>query len=623
MRVHGVLNFPNVPQRRTIELLSPAQNTACGEAALRAGADAVYIGAPRFGARSKAGNSIEEIHSLCETAHLFGARVYATLNTLLYDHELAEAERIAHSLYAVGVDAFIIQDMAWLTIDLPPVALHASTQTDNRTAEKVDFLYRSGCDRVVLARELSTRAIASIHEKVPSVELEAFVHGALCVCYSGQCYLSQKLFGRSANRGECAQACRLPYRVEDVDGNTIRERAYALSLRDLSLSNTLTELLDAGVCSLKIEGRMKNAAYVENVTAFYHQRLNEALSTHPELRRASEGHVDIPFTPNPRATFARPFTTYFSQSRPSQLVNLDTPKSVGEPIGKVLNARRAWVEIENGSSLSNGDGVVFIGHGRAVGCRVNKVEGARLYTYGLEELPKRGDYAYRNANTRFDQIMLQHPATRTLELNATLAWDGKKDATLSALDEYGITVSVTIASPIAEAKHPEKQATLWQQQLAKTTHEHVRIKSLRLSSEAVPFLPQSAINELRRALTGKYIASRRLQYKRPIPHAPRCVTPYPLALPTDGRLNVSNHLAKAFYAARGITDIVPALDIQAEIGQDVELMRTKYCLRYELSLCPRQQHAAQATPLVLLNQDHRLVAEFDCERCEMVVKEIH
>lgn len=608
--------------KASIELLSPAQNVACGEAALRAGADAVYIGAPRFGARSKAGNSIEEIESLCQTAHLFGARVYVTLNTLLYDNELAEAKRTAHALYEAGADAFIIQDMAWLSLELPPIPLHASTQTDNRTAAKIEFLYRSGCDRVVLARELSTAAISTIHRQVPEVELEAFVHGALCVSYSGQCYLSQKLFGRSANRGECAQACRLPYRIEDSEGNTIRERAYALSLRDLNLAENLSALLNAGIRSFKIEGRMKDADYVENVTAFYHQRLNEVLSTRPDLERASQGRVDIPFKPDPKATFARPFTQYFSKDRPAQLVNLDTPKSVGEAIGKIVKVGNGWIEAEGVEKLANGDGIIIMKEGEAVGCRVNKVEGKRIYPFRLGGRPQRGDYVYRNANARFSQQLTQHPATRILELEACLAWDGQNDATLTARDAYGIHATITVDPPLATAKQQEKQATLWRQQMAKSTHEYVRIATLKLPDKAIPFLPQSAINALRRELTDKYLAARLASHSRPRPHAPKTIVDYPRTLVRDGRLNVSNHLAKEFYMARGVPNAPCALDLQKAIPADVELMRTKYCLRYELSLCPRQRPGVQPSPLFLRSHNHKLVAEFDCPRCEMVIREL-
>lgn len=591
-------------------------------AALRAGADAVYIGGPRFGARSKAGNSIEEIRSLCDFAHLFGAHVYATLNTLLYDNELAEAERTARDLYHAGVDAFIIQDMAWLMLNLPPIPLHASTQTDNRTAEKVDFLYHSGCDRVVLARELPLSAIAAIHEKVPNAELEAFVHGALCVCYSGQCYLSQKLFGRSANRGECAQACRLPYRIEDAAGNVIRERAYALSLHDLNLSNNLEALIDAGVCSLKIEGRMKDASYVENITAHYHQRLNALMEKRDDLQRASQGHVEIPFTPNPQATFARPFTTYFSSSRPQHLANLDTPKSVGEAIGRIATVGNGWIEVANSSQLVNGDGIIITSKGKATGCRVNRVEGNRVYTFRLDTPPREGDLVFRNASTRFAEELKQHPASRTLEVRAELAWDGQNDATLTAYDCEGVRTSIRINTPLENARQAEKQATLWQQQMAKAYHPNVRIVSLTLPKSTIPFLPQSAINALRRELVDSYVSARQQAYRRPLPHSTKSLMDYPVSLSTDGRLNVSNRLAKDFYEARGVKDVHPALDVQDSIAAEVELMRTKYCLRHELSLCPKQRTGEKATPLILYSQGgHRLRAEFDCTRCEMTIKE--
>lgn len=615
---HGSSIYPDMTPQK-IELLSPAQNITCGVAAIRAGADAVYIGASRFGARSKAGNSIEDIRTLCDFAHLFNARVYATLNTILYDSELQEAERIAYELYHAGVDAFIIQDMAWLKLNIPPVPLHASTQTDSRTAEKVDFLYRAGCDRVVLARELSLETIKTIHQHVPEVELEAFVHGALCVCYSGQCYLSQRLCGRSANRGECAQACRLPYRIETTLGETICERAYPLSLHDLNLAEHIETIIDAGVCSLKIEGRMKGADYVENITAFYHQRLNALLAKRHDLQRTSHGQVDIPFSPNPTATFARPFTTYFATARPKQLANLNTPKSVGESIGKVTAVGRDFIEVENSDKLANGDGIIITSQGKATGCRVNRVTANRIYTFRLASKPKIGDFVFRNANTLFEKELTLHPCSRTLEIQAQLNVHNGR-AELAARDAEGIRISLPINTQFVLANKQEKQAALWQQQFAKSTHPNVRIASLSLPKRNVPFLTLSMINTLRRELIDRYVSARINAYYRPVPHAVRTYAPYPTSLHADGRLNISNRLAKEFYADHGICQAPSALDLEKEIPSSVELMRTKYCLRYELSLCPKQHTGIKASPLILTHKNYMLRVEFDCQQCEMIVK---
>ena len=607
--------------KRIVELLSPAQDAASGKAAVRAGADAVYIGGPRFGARSKATNSIEEIASLCDYAHLFNVRVYATLNTLLHDKDLTDAERIARELHEAGIDALIIQDMSWLTLNLPGIPLHASTQTDNRTVEKVGFLHRSGCDRVVLARELSIESIASIHRALPGVELEAFVHGALCVCYSGQCYLSQKLFGRSANRGECAQACRLPYRIEDTHGHTLRECAYALSLHDLNLADHLEALIDAGVSSLKIEGRMKGINYVENVTAYYHQRLNTLLARRKDLQRPSHGRISIPFTADPRATFARPFTTYFATGRPARLANLDTPKSVGEFIGEVRATGKNWIEVENGNRLTNGDGILLVSHGKAMGCRVNRVERNRLYPFGLNGTPMRGDRVFRNANVEFEEALQRHPATRTLEIYAEMSWDGEGDATLTARDAQGVSATLRVGEPLERAERPEKQAAIWAQQMLKATGTPIRIVTLSwLAGSHVPFMKQSSINALRQNLIENYLKAKMQAYRQPLPKARKTATTYPPTLPTDGRLNVSNKLSELFYATHGVANPPPALDILQEIPPEMELMRTKYCLRHELSLCPRQAPSTKAEPLTLTTQHHRLLAEFDCARCEMTIK---
>ncbi len=389
---------------QTVELLSPAKNATFGIEAINHGADAVYIGAPKFGARSAAGNSMQDIESLINYAHKFNARIYIALNTILKGNELPEAQQLIRNLYNVGADAIIIQDMGILQLDLPPIALHASTQTDNRTVEKVDFLEKAGFSQVVLARELSLEQIKNISSRT-SVPLEVFVHGALCVSYSGQCYISQSLGKRSANRGECAQYCRLPYNLIDAEGKTILADKHLLSLKDLNLSNYLTDLIDAGVYSFKIEGRLKDLDYVKNVTAFYRQRLDEILSTSKTKKKSSSGNIFYFFEPNPEKTFHRGSTCYFLHGRTEDTIaSFDTPKSTGEYIGKINDVTKNYFTISKNKlspTLHNGDGLCFINkRGEFCGFRLNKVEENRLYPAQMPMIDK-NTTVYRNLDYEF------------------------------------------------------------------------------------------------------------------------------------------------------------------------------------------------------------------------------
>src|ERR1035437_1229160 len=357
-----------------IELLSPAKNLECGLAAINHGADAVYIGASSFGARAAAGNTLEDIATLVQYAHKYRSKVHVALNTILTDEQLPEAEKLIWEVYNAGADALIVQDMGILQLNLPPIALHASTQTDNRTVEKVKFLQDVGFSRVVLARELSLKQIAEIASQT-DVELEAFIHGALCVSYSGQCYMSQANCGRSANRGQCAQYCRLPYHLVDADDNVLVKNKHLLSLKDLDQSDSLEEMLEAGVTSFKIEGRLKDADYVKNITAYYRRKLDAILDGSTRYRRASAGRTTILFEPNPEKSFRRSNTDYFLHGRKPDIAQLETPKSLGEPIGKVTYIGRNFFEMQNGTLLNNGDGLCFINkHGDLTGFRVNRVE---------------------------------------------------------------------------------------------------------------------------------------------------------------------------------------------------------------------------------------------------------
>ena len=421
---------------RRIELLAPAKNVEIGQQAILHGADAVYIGAPRFGARSTAGNSIADLTRLIDFAHRFDARVYITLNTILRDDELRDAERLIHELYKIESDALIVQDMGITRLDIPPIALHASTQADNRTPEKVKFLEQCGFSQVVLARELSLGQINEIARSV-QVPLEVFVHGALCVSYSGQCYLSEAMCGRSANRGECAQYCRLPYTLIDGKGNVIAKDKHLLSLRDLNQSDRLEELLDAGVSSFKIEGRLKDMAYVKNCTAYYRQELDKIFKRRPEYRTASTGHSSIEFTPRLEKSFNRGFTHYFLDGRtPEPIASPDTPKSLGEYVGKVKQSDKNTFTIAGLTPIHNGDGLCFANNkGEFEGVRVNRVEGNRIFPASRIEITPH-TVLYRNFDFEFDKRLSRPSADRRIDVEITL-YDVPGGYALYMKDECG------------------------------------------------------------------------------------------------------------------------------------------------------------------------------------------
>ncbi len=423
-----------------IELLAPAKDYECGVAAINHGADAVYIGAPMFSARASAGNAVSEIEKLCHYAHLYRARVHVALNTILKDSELEMARKMIFQLYEAGVDALIIQDTGILQLPIPPIALHASTQMDNRTPEKVLFLEKTGFQRVILARELSLEQIREIRQKT-SVELEAFVHGALCVSYSGQCYMSQSCVGRSANRGECAQFCRLPYTLKDADGKVIRERSHLLSLKDMDRSASLANLLDAGVCSLKIEGRLKNMDYVKNVTGFYRRTLDDLLEKDSRYEKASSGKVALTFLPNPQKTFNRGKSDYFLFERENVMVNPDTPKSIGEFVGKVAAINGNVLKINTDIALHNGDGLGFLAaSGELCGFRINKSEGNNVATLESVAGLQVGMPIYRNFDIEFNKLLQGNSASRRMSVDIWFS-ESSDGFELKMVDEDGNAVS--------------------------------------------------------------------------------------------------------------------------------------------------------------------------------------
>ena len=442
-------------RQRKIELLAPAKNLECGIAAIDHGADAVYIGAPRFGARAAAGNSLEDIAELVRYAHLYRVRIYVTLNTILKDEELPETERMIWDLYRAGVDALIVQDMGLPGLNLPPIPLHASTQMDNRHVEKVKFLADAGFRQVVLARELSLEQIRKIHEAVPQTSLEVFVHGALCVSYSGQCYVSQHCFGRSANRGECAQFCRLSFDMVDADGKMIVKDKHLLSLKDLNQSEELEKLLDAGASSLKIEGRLKDVTYVKNVTAYYRQRLDAIFKRRKEYIRASSGSVRLAFKPQLDKSFTRGFTNYFLFGRNKDIFSFDTPKSLGEEMGYVKEIRGNYIVVAGVKPFSNGDGICYLDErGKLKGLRINRVENNKLFPAGEMPRIKQRTVLYRNYDQEFEKLMQRKSAERKLGVDMSLK-ENNFGFTLTLTDEDDVSVSIALEKEKELARTPQ------------------------------------------------------------------------------------------------------------------------------------------------------------------------
>ena len=603
---------------RPIELLSPAKNLECGLAAVDHGADAVYIGAPRFGARAAAGNSPEDIARLVEYAHVYGVRIYVTVNTILKDEELAETERLIHDLYRIGVDALIVQDMGITRLHLPPIPLHASTQMDNRTPEKVRFLAEAGFRQVVLARELSLQEIRHIHEACPQTLLEVFVHGALCVSYSGQCYASQACFGRSANRGECAQFCRLPFSLVDADGKTMVRDKHLLSLKDLNQSDRLEQLLDAGASSLKIEGRLKDVAYVKNVTAAYRLRLDEILSRRPEYVRSSSGSSRYMFIPQLDKSFSRGFTHYFLQGRGEDIASFDTPKSLGEEMGTLKEQRGHSFTVAGVKSFHNGDGICYLdGQGRLQGFRVNRVEDNRIFPAGeVPRIPPR-TRLYRNFDQEFEKLLARKSAERKIALRWAL-WETPQGFALSAEDEDGNRAARSFDYPKELARSPQ-DANLRAQlgKLGNTPFEAVGEMDIRFADNW--FLPASVVTDWRRQVVDCLLQVRRIRYRRewqvwrPTAHA------FPLSSLTYLG-NVMNGEARRFYLEHGVATVAPAYEAQAV--PEAVLMFCRHCLRYSMGWCPtfQKKRSPYREPYYLVSSDgRRFRLSFDCKNCQMKV----
>ena len=618
-----------------LELLAPARDADIGIEAVNHGADAIYIGGPSFGARAAASNDISEIARLVSHAHRFNARVFVTINTILRDDELEPARQQIWQLYDAGVDALIIQDMGLLELDLPPIQLHASTQTDIRTPEKARFLQDVGLSQIVLARELDLKQIAAIRAATDCT-LEFFVHGALCVAYSGQCYISHAHTGRSANRGDCSQACRLPYQVTDMEGRVVAHDKHVLSMKDNNQSDNLEALIDAGIRSFKIEGRYKDMGYVKNITAHYRTLLDEIIERRPEFARASSGRTAFAFTPDPNQNFNREFTDYFVGGRKGDIGAFDTPKNPGLPIGHVRKVGDKWVELETESpdiTLNNGDGLCYYTLQKDLaGLAINRAEKVGEGVWRV--FPKDPMSSFKdlragtavNRNRDMNWMRMLDKSSSERRIGVWMRFEETADGfSLTLTDEDGHSVTAVAAHAHEPAKDSDKAESTLRDNLGKLGSTVFASMGISLELTQPWFVPASFINALRRDATAALEAERAARYARPARSS--AIEP-PATYPEDTLTylaNVYNHKARDFYAKHGVQVIAASYESHEETGE-VSLMITKHCVRYSLSLCPKQakgvtgvQGTVRAAPLTLINGSEKLTLRFDCKPCEMHV----
>lgn len=599
-----------------LELLAPAGTADIGMAAIDHGADAVYIGAPKFSARAEAGAGLEDVARLIRHAHFFGAKVYVALNTILTDGELPEAQEIIHEVYNLGADGLILQDVGLLEMDLPPIPLIASTQMHNDSVAKVQFLEAVGFRRVILARELSLPEITAIREGT-GIELETFVHGALCVSYSGQCYMSQAVARRSGNRGVCAQPCRHRYTLTDAGGRVLARNKYLLSLKDLNLLGAIPDLVTAGVTSFKIEGRYKGIGYVKNVTAAFRIAIDQFLAGRPEFRRASSGESEILFEPSPEKTFNRGYTSYFMFESKEKKASIHTQKSIGEFVGTVTRVGKDFF-CHDGKDLRNGDGLCFFTKQKTLaGCRVNRVGKDRVFP-GCMEGVMVGTELYRNFNIVFDRSLEKISAIRRIPVELVFFQDNS-GVRLLVEDGDGNRAEASIGLPFELARDPHGSKRKIEKHLARVGNTPYRVTRLTNSSLQPGFVPPSTLNKLRREVLNRLTRIRNEGYFREtIPFTPSDV-PY-LDKKLDYRANVLNRHARRFYERHGVESIGPAFEILSDVlGKQV--MSTRYCIRHQLDLCMKQNRVKHLPkePLRINDGRHIYRLEFDCRKCRMHV----
>lgn len=583
-----------------VELLAPAQNLACAKAAIIYGADAVYIGANSFGARKNASNNLEDIKELVNFAHKYNVKIYVTVNTILNDNELKEAEKLINELYKIKVDALIIQDMGLLELNLPPIELHASTQCNIRTLEKVKFFEDIGIKRAVLARELSLEKIKEIKQNT-NIELECFIHGALCVSYSGNCYMSAYIGGRSANRGECAQACRKKYSITDEKGNFIIKDKYLLSLKDLCLKDYIKELVDTGVKSFKIEGRLKDETYVKNVVLYYRKLLDE-------FDKTSDGVILSDFEPDINKTFNRGYTTYFIEKNKYDIFNFDTPKSTGEFLGVAYKISKNGFGINTDKKISNGDGLCFFVDGELKGCYVNKIENNIIYPNIILKNLKTGDKIYRNFDIEFEKTVKNSKTKRLIKTDLVI---NDKEIILND----GI-YSVKIPYRFDEiAQNKEKMIENIKASFKKTGDSIFYIDEIQIKTDKIPFLKISYMNELRRKLF-EFLEEKRVENYKTNFFEKTKYTKYRDEF-KDYRLNIHNKKAKEFYEKCEVKNIEYSPESTKDF-KNKEIMRTKHCLRRALNLCLKKGNADKLWFLIdEKNKKYPLL--FDCKNCEMAI----
>lgn len=579
---------------KAVELLAPAKDKKTAFAAINFGCDALYIGATAFGARKKVSNSLEDIKEIVNYAHKFYVKVHVTVNTILDDNELKKAKKLIETLYNIGVDAIIVQDMGIIKLaidgELPPIEIHASTQCDNRTLEKIKFFDKLGVSRIILARELSIEQIKKICANI-NAEIETFVHGALCVSYSGQCYLSYYIGGRSANRGECAQACRKKYTLENADGNIIARDKYLLSLKDFNASKHLIELIQAGVKSFKIEGRLKDENYVKNVTAFYRQEIDKI------AQKTSSGKIFFDFQPNVEKSFNRDFTDYFLDGR-KKCFNFESPKSIGEYLGKVTKVSRNYFELDDKTIILNPqDGLYFEGKG----CLVNKFDNGKIFPNKMNDI-KIGIKIYRNFDAKFEKQLENSKTKRKIGVKIEF-----KNNILYVTDEDNNKICFEITSK-QSAKNANKMRENFINQLNKTGESDFYIFDINIYDE-IPFLPLSEINEIRRKIFAKLMAERIKNYPKKI-QKPMKYVKFPIRN-LDYKANIHNQTAKSFYE----TCDCNIIEMSAESGSKIsELMRTKHCLKYAFNICKSSEN------LYLIDEKGvKFPLKFDCKNCEMII----
>lgn len=605
--------------KKYIELLSPAKNYECGVAALNHGADAVYIGASTFGARAAAANSLADIARLIDYAHQFHARVYVALNTILFDHEIEDAVKLCWQLYRIGADALIIQDLGLLQCSLPPIPLHASTQLNNRTVEKVQFLECVGFSQVVLARELSLSQIKNISEKT-NVSLECFVHGALCVCYSGQCYMSAFAQGRSGNRGVCSQMCRHKYVVEGL-GKPFE--AYALSPMDFHAGHKIAELMAAGVSSFKIEGRLKDISYVKNSTAYFRQLIDAEIERSDCYKRASHGTETFSFTPNIHKTFARSFTDYYIDKKRNKITDLETPKARGELLGRVLFSEGRKLRIETPEPISNGDGLCFINtQGELEGLRVNSIKNGEIELLHNTHIPV-GSTIWRNYSTEFHKQLAQSGDCRKITVNAVFC-ETATGYLFTVNDNYGNSATIEQTCEKQIARNSEKATETIRTQLCKSGDTIFAILNADIEWQQPLFVPIAALNELRRMALAKLLEVRIQAFPSPSLTERGGEGIYPASEPCDTRLNCANAKAQEFFKNHGIENPPPAFELEQNTA--IPLMTTKYCLRFQTGNCPHihigdfNLHRNDAASDVFISdKKQRFRISFDCQKCEMNV----